>query len=83
MTTKSATTKGQTQMHAAPQPPVEDLQKAYMIHTLVQMMYGQLAASNPWTVSQMSAMPPGALRGYPTTPWAGGFPMNHPVGTGW
>jgi hypothetical protein len=46
MTTKTAgkTPKGQPDIGPA-QP---DLQAAYQVHTLAQMLYGQLATTHPW-----------------------------------
>lgn len=50
-------TTTKTQPRTPPTPKMEtpvDLQAAYQIHTLAQMMYGQLGMARPW----MGAMPP-------------------------
>lgn len=52
----------------------EDLRAAYQAHTLVQMMYGQMALAHPWEVSQQYSL--GPLSSYEpplmseATPWA-------------
>ena len=44
--------------------PTEELQLAYEIHTLAQMIYGEMAMANPW----VHPAPP--LAGFePSTPW--------------
>ena len=49
MTTKTPEKKepaaGQTHFR----PPQEDMQTAYQIHTLAQMLYGQISTPHPWT----------------------------------
>ena len=45
-------------------PTEQELQAAYQVHTLAQMLYGQLAMTHPWIAS----MPPTGMSAFdPTT----------------
>lgn len=77
MTTKNTATKpkARAQEHG---PSREDLETAYRLHTLAQIVYGQLAVAHPWTV-QAPVLDPAVGRGQ--TPWMGAGPgtWNAPV----
>lgn len=75
MTTKAAGKTAQP-THQAVEPSPEVLQAAYQIHTLTQLMYGELAATRPWLMPTMptAQMAPPAVQANPwmpamTTPW--------------
>jgi hypothetical protein len=74
---------------ASPRPPQEQMQAAYQVHTLAQMLYGQMstlqswrppmlpqAASDPTTVSGMSGGVPSWGGAWAASPWSTpvGFP---------
>ena len=62
-------------------PPQEQMQTAYQVHTLAQMLYGQMAGSQPWVAqptvqagfpSMQSAQPmevPGWTTVWGASPW--------------
>jgi hypothetical protein len=62
-------------------PPQEEMEKAYQVHTLAQMLYGQMAGSQPWVTqptvqagfpSMQSAQPmgvPGWTTVWGVSPW--------------
>lgn len=60
----------------------QDLQTAYEIHTLVQMVYGEMSMSSPWVapVSPLATYQPQAV-GMP--PVAAGAPRDWFVPTNW
>jgi len=74
MTTKNEG-RARPQTQGATEPSHDEIRAAYEIHTLAQMMYGQLAAPNPY----MAAPPPMPTWGYEAytpapTPWVGSWP---------
>jgi len=83
MSTVKTESKTTTTATAREAPKQADLQTAYEIHTLVQLVHGQIAVNQPW------ATPPVAPRaGFPpTTAWppsmAAGVPPTWPVPTAW
>jgi hypothetical protein len=50
-------------------PTAEDLRTAYEIHTLAQMVYGQLAATHPWMATQTWPMGTMHHPAQPMTSW--------------
>jgi len=79
------TTKTQTSSSTAKakhEPTQQDLQTAYEIHTLVQMVYGGMAMSSPWVppVSPLATYQPQAV-GMP--PVAAGAPPAWFAPTNW
>lgn len=79
MTTKTPGKNHQEQPDSGPSQ--QELQAAYQVHTLANMLYGQLTATYPWIPLQppMSASPMamptmgmgagGPMAGPPVTPW--------------
>jgi hypothetical protein len=69
------TTKSPDKQAAGPEkarPPQESMQAAYQVHTLAQMLYGQLPVANPWaayTLGHYGADPMRVAEGSPY--WAG------------
>lgn len=67
-------------------PPQEQMQKAYQVHTLAQMLYGQMAGAQPWftypgvQAGFLSAPPQGACAGYTAPVQQTGFPSLHSPG---
>ena len=68
-------------------PSQQDLQTAYQVHTLAQMLYGQLVPAQPWVQPAPFAGTPGMV--HPgmapiAGPWAQGWPMTYgaPFGPG-
>lgn len=71
MTTKH-TGKAHEQQQKAATPSARDMQMAHHAHTLAQMLYGQLATTQPWmapmrTPSPMT--PESGMFGTHVTPW--------------
>jgi hypothetical protein len=87
MTTKTTGKPPQQPQRAAPSQQV--MQQAYQAHTLAQMLYGQLAMSQPW-IGQVHTPPSyEPWTGPQFVPWAAPWPpvwgagpmgpMDHPV----
>lgn len=72
MTTKTAP-KTQHDEPKSVDPSREEIQTAFQVHTLAQMLYGQLAAKHSWTAPTMTAGFEPRM-GYPTAPWPQGWP---------
>lgn len=67
MTTKTAgkTPKGEPEVG----PTQPELQAAYQIHTLAQMLYGQLATAHPWMQPTWPTATVDPLVGQPPMSW--------------
>lgn len=60
-------TNAKTETTKAKQAP-KDLQTAYEIHALAQMVYGQLATTHPWVTTYMASKVFSEPKGWPPTP---------------
>lgn len=60
-------------------PSHQDMQTAYQVHTLVQMLYGQLAM-NPWVGQAYSPNPYEPMMASPMSPQAASWPMTWGAG---
>lgn len=79
MPTKT-TPKSRRQPQEAARPSRQDVQLAYQVHTLASMLYGQLAATHPWIVSQPALGQPTLHQA--TSGWdaQAGYPTAFPTG---
>jgi hypothetical protein len=70
MTTKTKTTgKPPVQPQAAFDGPApDDMRAAFEIHTLAQMMYGQIARTNPWVAQAPPMTGPTPYASHPQVP---------------
>jgi len=52
-----------------PRPPQEEMQTAYQVHTLAQILYGRIAAPHAWVPIPHEPAPFTSTAGYGPTPW--------------
>jgi hypothetical protein len=67
--------KVQEQPRAAT-PSEQEVQMAYQVHTLAQMLYGYLASTNPWVGPAQALMPYEPLLGPQYPAWAVRWPAD-------
>jgi hypothetical protein len=75
-------TTGKTDPEGQPSagPSQDEIRNAYEIHTLAQMLYGQLAMTHPWIATMPPARGFDPVASFQPTPWTQGGPGMWNVG---
>ena len=75
-------TTGKTDPEGQPSagPSQDEIRNAYEIHTLAQMLYGQLAMTHPWIATMPPARGFDSVASFQPMPWTQGGPGMWNVG---